>query len=71
VNRHVDMAVHKKDSLVLHFRQWLKRWLSLAPQYPHSKLEEVLAVVLEEAMDDAVELARVGGDAKLERRGLS
>jgi hypothetical protein len=25
VNRHVDMAVHKKDSLVLHFRQWLKR----------------------------------------------
>jgi hypothetical protein len=33
VNRHVDIAVHKKDSLVLHFRQWLKRWLSLAPQY--------------------------------------
>jgi hypothetical protein len=25
VNRHVDIAVHKKDSLVLHFRQWLKR----------------------------------------------
>jgi hypothetical protein len=37
----------------------------------HSKLEVVLAVVLEEAIDDAVELARVGGDAKLERRGLS